>query len=56
MSAAKLGKQPEAEACTAHALELTRGRDTRPEVRVWSELYYGEVRDNAGKQTAANLW
>lgn len=55
MSAAQLGNQAEAETRTAHALELTHGENTRPEVRVWSQLYFGEVRENAGKQSDANL-
>ncbi len=55
MSAAQLGNQAEAETRTAHALGLSRDKNTRTEVRVWSQLYFGQVRENAGKSSDANL-
>ncbi|HEY9126135.1 MAG TPA: serine/threonine-protein kinase, partial [Acidobacteriaceae bacterium] len=55
ISASQLGNEDEAEKRTAHALELSRGSGIQPEVKVWSELYFGEVRENAGKRSDENL-
>jgi serine/threonine protein kinase/tetratricopeptide (TPR) repeat protein len=55
ISASQLGNEAEAEARTAHALELSHGPRIQPEVKVWSELYYGEVRENSGKRSDENL-
>ncbi len=49
------GDIPRAEAMTAHALELSRRRQASAEVRVWSPIYYGLVRDESGSRTGANL-
>lgn len=55
ISASQLGNEPEAESRTAHALDLSRQAGIQPEVKVWSEVYDGEVLENTGKPTDASL-
>ncbi len=51
----QVGDESQGADLTVTALALSRERGVQPSVRVWSEIYYAQDRENSGHQTDSNL-